>query len=102
MYDCKIKARYIYISYLNISRTRRQKHLKSSYEIQKTFRREMFKKSSPERDAVKSLVKCYNERDVKNVSPRDVFVFAVYEWYLEFWTLDYHISRIGLEACMLI
>jgi len=29
-------------------------------------------------DVSKSLVKCYNERDVKNVSQRDVFVFAVH------------------------
>jgi len=28
-------------------------------------------------DVSKSLVKCYNEGDVKNVSQRDVFVFAV-------------------------
>jgi len=28
-------------------------------------------------DVSKSLVKCYNERDVKNVSQRDVFVSAV-------------------------
>jgi len=28
-------------------------------------------------DVSKSLVKCYNERDAKNVSQRDVFVFAV-------------------------
>jgi len=28
-------------------------------------------------DVFRSLVKCYNERDVKNVSQRDGFVFAV-------------------------